>query len=247
MSTTKLPPITALKALEPRPGGHWTVQGQEGDAISLSYVLNGAEAMTFDLRQCKTEEDVRKFCSSFVYEYTDNASGSEWHHQPTSEVPTDNVQPQEAASLLYHSQSQSTMGQYSTVQIQQPPPQQLLFGAQAAMVPPSESQPQGNLTFGETAIPSNSQFYQQDQNYSLPNGQGLSHDSFAPGTGEWPLGNEIFPVGVGEIPISIPNPELGITQDDTMFLGAWQQGWAHNSSNGTQASDGDWDLFFSQP
>jgi hypothetical protein len=72
MSTTKLPPITALKALEPRPGGHWTVQGQEGDAISLSYVLNGAEAMTFDLRQCKTEEDVRKFCSSFVYEYTDN-------------------------------------------------------------------------------------------------------------------------------------------------------------------------------
>lgn len=115
------------------------------------------------------------------------------------------------------------------------------------MVPPSESQPQGNLTFGETAIPSNSQFYQQDQNYSLPNGQGLSHDSFAPGTGEWPLGNEIFPVGVGEIPISIPNPELGITQDDTMFLGAWQQGWAHNSSNGTQASDGDWDLFFSQP
>ncbi|KAK1255959.1 hypothetical protein MKX07_008218 [Trichoderma sp. CBMAI-0711] len=134
MSTTKLPPITALKALEPRPGGHWTVQGQEGDAISLSYVLNGVEAMVFDLRQCKTEEDVRKFCSSFVYEYTDNASGSEWHHQPISEVPTENVHSHEAASLLYHSQSQSTMGQYSTVQIQQPPQEQLLFGAQAPMV-----------------------------------------------------------------------------------------------------------------
>ncbi|KAL7822778.1 hypothetical protein V8C26DRAFT_184754 [Trichoderma gracile] len=245
MSTSKLPPITALKALEPRPGGHWTVQDQEGDAISLSYVLDGAEAMAFDLRQCKTEEDVRKFCSSFVYEYTDNASENEWHHQPTSEVPAEIVQSHEAASLLYHSQSQSSMGQYSTVQIQQPSQEQLLFGAQVAMVP--ESQPQGNTTFGEADIHLNSHFYQPDQTYSLPSGQDLSQDTFASGTGQWSMGNEIFPTGAENVPISMPNPELGITQDNTIFLGTWQQSWAHNNMNGAQASDGDWDLFFAQP
>ncbi|PTB70488.1 hypothetical protein BBK36DRAFT_1165015 [Trichoderma citrinoviride] len=219
MSTSKVPPITALKALEPRPGGHWTVQDQEGDAISLSYVLDGAEAMAFDLRQCKSEEDVRKYCSSFVYEYTDNVSESGWHHQPVGELSAEIVHSHEAASLLYHSQSQNTMAQYSAGQIQQPLQEQLLFGAQAAMVSPSESQAQVNITFGETAVSSNSQYYQPDQSYSLSNGQELSQDSFASGTGEWPLSNEFFPMGVGNVPISMPNPEVGITQDATAFLG----------------------------
>ncbi|TFB03667.1 hypothetical protein CCMA1212_004764 [Trichoderma ghanense] len=219
MSTSKLPPITALKALEPRPGGHWTVQDQEGDAISLTYVLDGAEVMAFDLRQCKTEEDVRKYCSTFVYEYTDNAPESEWRQQPVGHFSTEIAHPHEAASLLYQSQSHNAMGQYSTGQIQQPLQEQLLFGAQTAMVSPSESQAQINFTFGETAVPSNSQLYHHDQTYSLPNGQELSQDSFASGTGEWPLSNEFFPMSVGNAPISMPDPEIGITQDATVFLG----------------------------
>ncbi|KAL7818691.1 hypothetical protein V8C44DRAFT_174040 [Trichoderma aethiopicum] len=246
MSTSKLPPITALKALEPRPGGHWTVQDQEGDAISLTYVLDGAEAVAFDLRQCKTEEDVRKYCSSFVYEYTDNASESEWHQLPLGQGPTEVVHPHEATSLLYHSQPQTAMGQYPTGQMQQPLQEQLLFGAQTAMVSPPESQAQVNFTFGETAAPSNSQFYNNDQTFSLPNGQELSQDSFASGTGEWPLSNDFFSVGVGNV-ISMPDTEIGVTQDTTVLLGEWQQGWVQNHPNGAQSSEGDWDAFFSQP
>lgn len=72
MAETQLPPISALKTLEPRPGGQWAVYEQEGDTISLSYVMNnGTEAVTYTLHQCKTEEDIRKHCAGFVYEYTD--------------------------------------------------------------------------------------------------------------------------------------------------------------------------------
>lgn len=77
MASTPLPPISALKALEPRPGGHWAVYEQEGDATTLSYVMNnGTEAITYTLHQCKTEEDIRKHCAGFVYEYTDGMKSS---------------------------------------------------------------------------------------------------------------------------------------------------------------------------
>ena len=72
MTASKAPPISALRALEPRPGGHWTVYGQEGAVLSLSYMMdNVTEAITYTLHQCKTEEEIRKHCASFVYEYTD--------------------------------------------------------------------------------------------------------------------------------------------------------------------------------
>lgn len=77
MGDIQLPPISALKALEPRPGGQWAIYEQEGDTISLSYVMNnGTEAITYTLYQCKTEEDIRKHCAGFVYEYTNGMISS---------------------------------------------------------------------------------------------------------------------------------------------------------------------------
>lgn len=77
MANTSLPPISALKALEPQPDGQWAVYEQEGDTIFLSYVMNnGTEAITYTLHQCKTEEDIRKHCAGFVYEYTDGMASS---------------------------------------------------------------------------------------------------------------------------------------------------------------------------
>lgn len=73
MGSPKIPPISGLTALEPRPGGQWTINEHDGETSSLSYVMdNGAEAITYTLRHCHNEDDIRKNCASFVYEYNDN-------------------------------------------------------------------------------------------------------------------------------------------------------------------------------
>lgn len=73
MGSPKIPPISALTALEPRPNGQWTINEHDGDSTSLSYVMDhGAEAITYTLRHCNTEDAIRKHCASFVYEYNDN-------------------------------------------------------------------------------------------------------------------------------------------------------------------------------
>ncbi|EHK22526.1 uncharacterized protein TRIVIDRAFT_221797 [Trichoderma virens Gv29-8] len=245
MSSPKIPPISALTALEPRPGGQWTINRQEGDATSLSYVMdNGSEAITYTLHQCQTEEDIRKHCASFVYEYTDDVSESEYYHQSVPEVPTEFGDSQEAASLLYHSQEEGVMRQFPTG-IQQPLQEHLLFSTEAAIISPPESQAQASIRFGEATLAPQSNFYQHGQTYPMSTSQHLSQESFAPGTSEWPLNNEMFPSAVDNTPISIPNTELGLTQDTTLFLGGWQQNWAHVNPNPTQNSDGEWDAFFS--
>ncbi|KAL6698454.1 hypothetical protein J3F84DRAFT_273896 [Trichoderma pleuroticola] len=247
MGSPKIPPISMLTALEPRPGGQWAINEQEGDATSLSYVMdNGAEAITYTLRQCRTEEDVRKHCAPFFYEYTDDVSEIEYHHQNVHEVPTEFRHAQGAASILYQSQEESALRQYSTGQIQQPLQEHLLFNTEATIVSPSESQAQAGIQFEETTLAPQSHFYQHGQRLHMSNHQQLSQESFAPETTQWPLSNELFPTVVGNASISIPNTEFGLPQDTTMFLGAWQQNWANVTPNTTQGSDGDWDTFFSQ-
>ncbi|KAJ4865110.1 hypothetical protein T069G_01640 [Trichoderma breve] len=247
MRSPKIPPISALTALEPRPDGQWAVNGHDGDSTSLSYVMdNGAEAITYTLRHCHNEDDIRKHCASFVYEYNDNVSEIEYHHQNVHEVPTEFRDTQGAASILYQSQEESALRPYSTGQIQQPLQEHLLFNTEATIVSPSESQAQASIQFEETTLAPQSHFYQHGQRLNMPNHQQLSQNSFAPETTEWPLSNELFPTAVGNASISIPNTEFGLPQDTPMFLSAWQQNWAHVTPNTTQGSDGDWDTFFSQ-
>ncbi|KAK4077362.1 uncharacterized protein Triagg1_3694 [Trichoderma aggressivum f. europaeum] len=146
MESPKIPPISALTALEPRPGGQWTVNEQEGDTTSLTYIMgNGTEAITYNMRQCRTEDDVRKHCAPFFYEYTDNVSETEYYHQNAHEAPTEFRDAQGVAPTLYQSQEEGALRQYSTGQIQQPLQEHLLFNTEATIVSPSESQAQANI------------------------------------------------------------------------------------------------------
>ncbi|KAF7563889.1 hypothetical protein G7046_g229 [Stylonectria norvegica] len=63
---------SALRHLEPRPGGYWTVTAQSQDVISLAYVMDGGvEAAYYTFNACSTIEDVRTRCESLIYEYSD--------------------------------------------------------------------------------------------------------------------------------------------------------------------------------
>ncbi|KAL7790735.1 hypothetical protein V8C37DRAFT_383784 [Trichoderma ceciliae] len=245
MTAPKPPPISALKALEPRPGGHWTVYEQEGDDLSLSYAMdNGTRAIKYTLRQCRTEEEIRKHCASFVYEYTD-VTESGYNHQNVDEIPTEFRNTHEAAPQFYHVQTERSAGQYSTSQMHQPLQGHFRFSAQAAITSPSESSAQARVQFGETASAPPAQLYQGGQGYSMSNNQHLSQESFASGTAEWPPSDDFFSTAVGNAPVSIPGTEVVASQDATIHLDGWPQNWVHTNPNDVQNSDRDWDAFFS--
>nr|AST15022.1 hypothetical protein [Trichoderma spinulosum] len=263
MSTPRVPPIAALAALEPRPGGQWIMNEQEGDATSVSYVMdNGSEAITYTLHQCRTEEDIRKRCASFVYEYTDDGmgplqailgTGSDTclvveggsSHQTVREAATRPRNPPEVESLLYHSQDETAMLQYPMGQIQQPPAGNLPFNLHGAFIQSSQPQTQTGYQFGETALAPSSQLYQHDHRYLLSNGQQLPQEVITPGTVQWPLNNGLYPNAAVNTSIA-PATTTGSAQDTTTMLGAWQQSWDHVNPNIIQGSEEDWDVFFSQ-
>ncbi|KAJ3489102.1 hypothetical protein NLG97_g6063 [Lecanicillium saksenae] len=61
-------PASALKHLEPYPGGSWTVSGETADSVTVSYSgENNAEIVSYTLHRCETEEDVLKQCQPFLY------------------------------------------------------------------------------------------------------------------------------------------------------------------------------------
>ncbi|KAG5984740.1 hypothetical protein E4U55_003384 [Claviceps digitariae] len=64
-----LPTISALRRLEPRPGGQWAVTGQSDDSYSLAYVMDGgSNAICYTIHACTTEEEVRNHCGSLIYD-----------------------------------------------------------------------------------------------------------------------------------------------------------------------------------
>ncbi|KAG6004705.1 hypothetical protein E4U21_000860, partial [Claviceps maximensis] len=64
-----LPTISALRRLEPRPGGQWAVTGQSDDSYSLAYLMDGgSDAICYTIHTCTTEEEVRSHCGSLIYD-----------------------------------------------------------------------------------------------------------------------------------------------------------------------------------
>lgn len=64
-------PTAALRALEPRVGGFWAITSQEKSTgtISMTYFMNdGSEAVTYNMRACKSEEEVRQQFASQIYQ-----------------------------------------------------------------------------------------------------------------------------------------------------------------------------------
>lgn len=72
MSTPSLPALptfSALRRLEPRPGGQWAITGQSNDSFSLAYVMDGgSNAICYTMHPCTTEEEVRNHCGSLIYD-----------------------------------------------------------------------------------------------------------------------------------------------------------------------------------
>ncbi|EHK42952.1 uncharacterized protein TrAtP1_001897 [Trichoderma atroviride] len=241
MANTPLPPISALKALEPRPDGHWAVYEQEGDATTLSYVMNnGTEAITYTLHQCKTEEDIRKHCAGFVYEYTDDLDAG-YGAQRGGELLPEFGNTREVASQIYETQPRILPGHYSTSQNQQSFQEQFLFNAQTTMISPPESHTQANAQFEETTMTQQSQLYQEEQGYVTSEDQAPLLGGFAPGAAEWSLGSGSFPAAAENNPTSMPNIEVRMSQDMSIFMDSWEQNWANVNPNDTQGADGDWD------
>ncbi|KHO00961.1 uncharacterized protein MAM_01739 [Metarhizium album ARSEF 1941] len=77
LDTLALPTISALRHLEPRPGGHWTVTGHSSASYTLAYIMDGgADAICYTMKLCATEEDVLTHCGSLIYDYSEvNAMG----------------------------------------------------------------------------------------------------------------------------------------------------------------------------
>lgn len=62
-------PKTALKALEPVSGGSWAVTGKSKDTYSLTYRTKGGKNdVSFKMRPCTTENDIRSQCGQFFYD-----------------------------------------------------------------------------------------------------------------------------------------------------------------------------------
>lgn len=71
-NTPALPTISALRHLEPRPGGQWAVTGQSANSYSLAYIMDGgADAICYTMQPCATEEDVRAHCGAMIYGYSE--------------------------------------------------------------------------------------------------------------------------------------------------------------------------------
>ncbi|KAL7917612.1 hypothetical protein ACQKWADRAFT_306368 [Trichoderma austrokoningii] len=246
MANTTLPPISALQALEPRPGGHWAVHEQEGDTTSLSYVMNnGAEAITYTLHQCKTEEDIRKHCAGFVYEFIDDFDTA-YGDQRVGELLPAFGNTHEVASQIYQAQLRILPGHYSTSQNQQPLQEQFCFNAQTDMISPPESLFQANAQFEETTMTQQSQLYPEEQGYPTSEHQPPLLGGFATGATEWSLESGYFPTDVENDPTTIPNTEAIMSQDVTTLMDSWEQSWANVNSNDTPGPDGDWDSIFPQ-
>ncbi|KAJ6786446.1 hypothetical protein PWT90_03331 [Aphanocladium album] len=61
-------PASALKHLEPYPGGSWNVVGETADSITVSYSgEDNVEIVSYTLNRCLTEQDVLKQCQPFLY------------------------------------------------------------------------------------------------------------------------------------------------------------------------------------
>ena len=78
-SKPKMPnsiPKTALKPLEPEAGGSWSVTGQSEDAFALTYRMSGkSESVSFSMRPCTNEKDIRAHCGQFFYDINSRKSG----------------------------------------------------------------------------------------------------------------------------------------------------------------------------
>ncbi|KID83387.1 hypothetical protein MAJ_11316, partial [Metarhizium majus ARSEF 297] len=67
-----LPTVSALRHLEPRPGGQWAVTGRSSASYSLAYIMDGGtDAICYTMKPCTTEEDVRTHCASLIYDYSE--------------------------------------------------------------------------------------------------------------------------------------------------------------------------------
>ncbi|KAG5998092.1 hypothetical protein E4U43_002493 [Claviceps pusilla] len=68
-SVPALPTISALRRLEPRPGGQWAITGQSDDSYSLAYIMDGGHnAICYTMHACTTEEEVLNHCGSLIYD-----------------------------------------------------------------------------------------------------------------------------------------------------------------------------------
>ncbi|KZZ99690.1 hypothetical protein AAL_02262 [Moelleriella libera RCEF 2490] len=71
-NTPVLPTVSALRRLEPRPGGHWMVNGQSNDTYSLAYFMDGGIlAVCYTMHPCTTVEAIRAQCGPLIYTYGD--------------------------------------------------------------------------------------------------------------------------------------------------------------------------------
>ncbi|KAF1733757.1 hypothetical protein CRV24_005287 [Beauveria bassiana] len=63
-------PASALKHLEPYPGGSWTVSGETADTVTVSYsCVDNPGVVSYTLHQCRTEQDVMARCQSHMYNF----------------------------------------------------------------------------------------------------------------------------------------------------------------------------------
>lgn len=108
------------------------------------------------------------------------------------------------------------------------------------MISPPESHTQANAQFEETTVTHQPQLY-QEQGYVTSERQPPLLGGFAPGAAEWSLGSGCFSTAAENNPTSVPNMEVGISQDMSMFMDSWEQNWANVNPNDTQGADGDWD------
>lgn len=63
-------PLSAVKHLEPYPGGRWVMTGENKDSMVLTYVLEGAmHNVSYTVHRCSTEEDIHTHCRSQLYTF----------------------------------------------------------------------------------------------------------------------------------------------------------------------------------
>ncbi|CAH0046398.1 unnamed protein product [Clonostachys solani] len=75
-------PKSALKALEPRPGGRWVVENESEGVFRFVYIMGEEEAVYYSLRPCSTEEEIRDNCKDFIYDMPSSSPQTGNSNQP---------------------------------------------------------------------------------------------------------------------------------------------------------------------
>ncbi|EFY88586.1 hypothetical protein J3459_011536 [Metarhizium acridum] len=218
--TLALPTVSALRHLEPRPGGQWAVTGQSSASYSLAYIMDGGtDAICYTMKPCTTEEDVRIHCASLIYDYSE-ANDTDFKRL----AATPNTA--SGAMQLALRQKQDNRSNDSRV-----PGLEGLALDPLMIDPMPESQ---NLSFGDgqqSQLGSLDQIESQNNMFELGNGPTNQQNQpqmmgAVNGIMDWPSSETILPVmaPISQLPI-VSGPVAPVNENSSLLSELWDENY----------------------